>query len=683
MIGLLLSAAITAAAPSDWVDDPSPAPPRVVALAGTAPFGTRGPDGTGIEYAQLPLAGRKILVAVLGAVVWVDGNSDGALTYEEIVKNERVVMPFAIGPGGATRLVELKVFLKNGAVHYGHAIRRESTIVLEQRARRLYLIDGNQDLRFDDARTDTFLLDVNGHGRMQRVSLYGPFFCGQGVYRMERGDASGEHCRFTPYSGPGSIPGLRDPPGEDALEAARAALVKGDAEQQRAAIELLCVRPNAADIKRVVRAGAQGVEPVRRAAIDTLRRLRDPDSVATVAAMLREKNLLRRDVARLALAGMPTPGAASALLKARRRARQSVEKAQLDRALLGQSNERVTNALLKGFDRMSVTERRAHLDKLFRRGVDWPAIEAVIISLLKQKSWEVRAVTLLGMKANTPLLAREALERLQDPVWQVRLAAAEVLEGARMRGVVLPLIEAMEKETNRRNRRALGLTLYRITGAHNGEWPNSWRRWWEDGATNFVVPLRVPPRDPPRKAKKNTGERKSVTSFYGIRLRSSRVIFLIDASGSMAIQDRKGGRARFDVALEELARSFNGLAPGARANVIFFSDRVRRWKPRITEIKPAMRKTIRKQLQAHVPKGGTYLYDGFEAAFKDRDADTIVLLSDGQPSGGKIFWPNEIEKAILDWNALHRLTIHCVVVGYHSPMLARIAKTSGGEYVKR
>jgi len=252
-----------------------------------------------------------------------------------------------------------------------------------------------------------------------------------------------------------------------------------------------------------------------------------------------------------------------------------------------------------------------------------------------------------------------------------------------MLGVVLPLIEAMEHETNRRIRRALGLTLYRITGEHNGEWPDSWRRWWEGHGSNFVVPLKAPPRDPPAKKRKNTGERRSVSSFYGIRLRSSRVIFLIDASGSMAIQDRKGGRARFDVAMEELQRSFHGLAPGARANVIFFSDRIWRWKPRITELKPAARRTIRKQLESRVPKGGTYMYDGFEAAFRDKDADTIVLLSDGQPSGGKIFWPDEIEKAILDWNAVHRLTIHCVVVGYHSPMLQRIAKISGGDYVRR
>ena len=97
----------------------------------------------------------------------------------------------------------------------------------------------------------------------------------------------------------------------------------------------------------------------------------------------------------------------------------------------------------------------------------------------------------------------------------------------------------------------------------------------------------------------------------------------------------------------------------------------------------ATRKSLPRILATHRPRGGTHLYEGFEAAFRDQEADTIVLLSDGQASGGKITWPGEIQRAILDWNALRRLTIHCVAVGYDNAMLRALAEKSGGHYLKK
>jgi Mg-chelatase subunit ChlD len=161
------------------------------------------------------------------------------------------------------------------------------------------------------------------------------------------------------------------------------------------------------------------------------------------------------------------------------------------------------------------------------------------------------------------------------------------------------------------------------------------------------------------------------------------VIFLVDASGSMAIEDQRGARARFDDAVEELERAVRTLPEGSRANIIFFSDRIWSWKPKVTELDDGLRRSVRRTLENQRPRGETYLYDGFEAAFADTDADTIVLLSDGQASGGKIREPDRIEQAILDWNVLRRLTIHCVAIGYHNPMLRDIAEKSGGRYLRK
>ena len=620
---------------NDWVTT-EPGAMRSIALHPQPPLGA--PPIEGARYAQMAMGGRRLLVVEIGGAMRIDGHQ---------VRDGAVELLLAVGPGGATLRVPLEVELGSDAFSYRHALARRGEIVLEERSRPFVLVDGNQDLRFDDARHDRVRLDVDGDGELESFSLDEEFACGGGRYRFSRGDPTGNTLGFER---------------------------RGDAESH-ASEDRKSIR---AQLDSAVGADEAERERLRR----SLRLLRRKQSVAVLLSRLRDPKQLEFTLS--VLRDVPTPEVAAALLKLRRRGRAT---AAIDEALLGQDDPRVTRELRRDLAKGTLSDRRDKLRALFSVGLGHNAIAAVALDLLADRDWKWRALALLELRDSTapmpPRIARRVLGALRDESWPVRLAAAESLARARLRDVVLPMIEGLERDRNERIRQALGLSLYRITGVHLGSWPPSWRRWWERDGGSFVVPLDAPPRNPPRKKKKNTGERRSVSRFYGIRIGSSRVVFLIDASGSMAIEDRKGARSRFDVAMEELERAFRGLPNGARANVIFFSDTVWSWKPRITPLTGSMRRSIRKQVGARSPRGGTHMYDGFEAAFRDKDVDTIVLLSDGQPSGGKIQWPDEIEKAILDWNALRRLTIHCVAVGYHSPMLRRLAEASGGQYLRK
>ena len=108
-------------------------------------------------------------------------------------------------------------------------------------------------------------------------------------------------------------------------------------------------------------------------------------------------------------------------------------------------------------------------------------------------------------------------------------------------------------------------------------------------------------------------------------------------------------------------------------NIIAFSDRITKWRPGLTRaVESAKRKAIEwvEKLEAD---GLTYTDKAIEEAFKDRQVNTIILLTDGAPThvGGdaKPEWGGHEDSMaliaqILTWvrkhNRLRKITIHCL-----------------------
>ena len=79
---------------------------------------------------------------------------------------------------------------------------------------------------------------------------------------------------------------------------------------------------------------------------------------------------------------------------------------------------------------------------------------------------------------------------------------------------------------------------------------------------------------------------------------------------------------------------------------------------------------------------GTALYDGLLKAFDDEDVDTIVLLSDGEPTEGALIEAVDILEDITLRNELRRIVIHCVSVNHVSTVLEGLAQASGGTFLR-
>ena len=116
-------------------------------------------------------------------------------------------------------------------------------------------------------------------------------------------------------------------------------------------------------------------------------------------------------------------------------------------------------------------------------------------------------------------------------------------------------------------------------------------------------------------------------------------------------------------------------------NIIVYETGV---KPTFDELRKARKKTKQEALESidgFKPRGGTNIHDALELAFQDPEVDTVYLLTDGQPSAGRITDIDELADAVRRWNYSRQIVIHGIAVGQKSALLKRLAEESGGEYV--
>ena len=129
------------------------------------------------------------------------------------------------------------------------------------------------------------------------------------------------------------------------------------------------------------------------------------------------------------------------------------------------------------------------------------------------------------------------------------------------------LIARLGQEEMKRIKRAIGETLFKLTGQSYYDLADLWLRWWQEHGESFVVPADVPER----KVRKDG--RRTVATFYGVPVESDRVVFVLDHSGSMGSKRTEGG-TDFDKAVAETLEVAAKLEAGAKLNVILFETSI-------------------------------------------------------------------------------------------------------------
>lgn len=387
---------------------------------------------------------------------------------------------------------------------------------------------------------------------------------------------------------------------------------------------------------------------VRALAVEALAEQGDPADRPRLAAALRERDLGVRLAALRALAACGGP-----------------EEVQAVRHALRAEEAVVRCAALTALDRLCGADPTWR-DELARLAGDSdPAL----------RIGAAQAV-LDGERAGSELALISRLAA--DPDALVRRRTVEALGRWRDARAVPILLARLEGDTLR-VREAARASLLALTGEDHGARAARWMRWWAAEGEGYALPS--PEAVAARIAERAASRAEDATEarFFGLPLGSDRVAFVIDTSGSMDALTATG-RTRLATVAVELDRTLAGFPPGGRFNLLFFSDRVRRWRRALVERDEAALEAAHDFIRSQRAVGGTGLHAGLVEALEDLEVDTLVLLTDGEPTEGRLIRPDDILADLELRNELRGVVVHCVSVGCASRLLRDMAAATGGQY---
>ncbi len=189
-------------------------------------------------------------------------------------------------------------------------------------------------------------------------------------------------------------------------------------------------------------------------------------------------------------------------------------------------------------------------------------------------------------------------------------------------------------------------------------------------------------------ARKRGGEpnfEDASVSFYGIWTHSRAVMFCIDVSGSMALPlDGKDGTrpVRIEKTKRELLRAFSQMPSSVKFSLVLFAEGVEPWGRRLVNATDRNKQRALEFLEKRKVIGGTNVYAALDFA-QASSADTIFLLTDGEPSVGVMVDPALIMEEFAMRDPVGFKAIHTIGLAQdqNAELLVNLAHRHDGQYV--
>lgn len=320
-----------------------------------------------------------------------------------------------------------------------------------------------------------------------------------------------------------------------------------------------------------------------------------------------------------------------------------------------------------------------------------------ILEMAESNKWEIKSVAIRALGAfPCDKALKAAVKALKDKSWQVQLAAVAALKKMRSKDSVEPLIAAMRKAKGRLFHDILD-ALRDMLEEDWGEDPDEWDDWWKKVKGVFKMPKKeeiAEGEEPTAKQQKRRDISTEVEkpTFFGSEVKSNRVIFIIDISGSMSgsmaqanrNQPRgQNGNRKIDVAKNELMNAVRKLGKKAYFNLFQFHTTYESWQPHMVRATRRSKASALEWINRMQPTGGTNIFDPLEKALQDPNVDTIYLLSDGSPGSGKYTATEDILREIRKINQFKGVKINTVGIRSNKALMEGLAKQNGGEYVEK
>lgn len=400
-------------------------------------------------------------------------------------------------------------------------------------------------------------------------------------------------------------------------------------EQRLAAVKKLEAYPVLEAAKVLLLTGlASGDEEVRRASYEALLKVKEDQAIGQLLAVSIEKDLRRAAV------DDGTCGAMAVLLAAKN---PEIEK-KADVLLEQAANAQSTSGLL---------------------------LLVTIADALGTQPSET-SVKALQRLSRLPLFARS---------FAFRRAVTQGLIKVRQVEAVTALVE-MLPEAEGEIRSDIVRFLSSISGQQIGPDPLRWADWWRTSKATFKF---AAPANAPALVRANVAP-QGAKSYYGLPLLATRVLFIIDTSGSM-----RGPRS--EAAKRELIKAIAELPDSTYFSVLVFNSRVAVWQEQLVEATSENKESACRYVAGQALAANTASYDALEAALTF-DAEAIYFLTDGAPYGGKVTQPAQIVTVITRLNRLRRMTVNSIGIGVGAKgnlfdtFLSALAENNYGEYIR-
>lgn len=214
--------------------------------------------------------------------------------------------------------------------------------------------------------------------------------------------------------------------------------------------------------------------------------------------------------------------------------------------------------------------------------------------------------------------------------------------------------------------------------------------------------------DSERRSQKGTTARKS-QGFYGYEIDANRVIFIIDASGSMrreaefrqrvpegetrshGEQEEITNPSRLDVAKYEAKKAIGELASDVRFDVIFYRDDVKTWNGHLVRASKSSKDDATTFIDQQNAEGGTNIFGGLMKALnieyesglsQAQQPASLYLMTDGKPSSGKYQDPEKIVKQVKNRNQKIGARINTISIKGDDRFMCRLAMENNGRFVE-
>jgi HEAT repeat protein len=276
---------------------------------------------------------------------------------------------------------------------------------------------------------------------------------------------------------------------------------------------------------------------------------------------------------------------------------------------------------------------------------------------------------------------------MQDSSLAVRHDAILVLEQLRHPAALEALLPQVE-HPNKITALAVQEALANLTGQNFGPSISTWARWWQDNRVGFSFPDPGLVRRKAAARERNAAEGRTGAAFFGLPVISRRVAFVLDTSDSMKAKFAAASKygsiegTRLSTAKAQLLAALKNLPDGTRFNIYTFDTRGLAWQKSLIALNKKSRIEARQFVKGLQTRGATAMYDALELAFQDQEVDSIFLLTDGMPFGGKIDDPNLIMNEIRRWNTTRRMPVHCVSIGGPIGLLKQIVQETSGKFIR-